>query len=594
MSQSDIHYSVSAVDPAAHLFEVTVEVARPDPAGQRFFMPAWIPGSYLIRDFGRHVVRFTAESDGEPVAVGKSDKSTWKCAPCDGPLRATYRVFAHDLSVRGAHLDRTHGYFNGACLFVAVVGRERDPVSVDITRPAIDAAKSWRVATTLAADDDDWEFGRYRANDYEDLIDHPVEMGEFEVVDFEAADTPHAVVLCGRHRVSAERLRVDLARVCEQHAALFGGLPDMARYLFLVRVLDKGYGGLEHRSSSSLMCRRDELPRDESGMNKDYRRFLGLASHEYFHLWNVKRIKPAVFTPYYLDTESHTELLWVFEGITSYYDDLALVRSGVIDEKNYLELLATGIGRVLATPGRFEQSLAAASFDAWTKFYKPTANTPNAAISYYGKGALVALALDLTIRERTNGEKSLDHCMRAMWEMYGKPGIGVPEDGFEKLADEVTGLQLKSFFDTYIRGVEDPDLARLFSNVGVKLERCRRHADVPVTLGIKLDGKSGRLASVYRGGPAETAGLAPGDQIVAIDGLKFDPGQMKSVLHDMRPGDRITVHAFRRDELLDVEIALEEDPLNRCKLSIDKDASARQKARRRAWVGPQEAIDLTR
>ena len=353
-----IHYTISAAQPRAHVFDVTCRVAAPDPTGQRFFMPAWIPGSYLVRNYARHVIDFAASADGKPVAAHKLDKSTWRCAPCGGPLTVRYRVFAWDASVRGSHLDSRHGFFNGVCVFMEVHGQEHEPVSVDIEPPA-GATASWRVATSMTrAGAEEWGFGRYRAADYDELIDHPVEMGVVDVIDYAVANVPHYVVLRGHHACNGERLAADLTRICAEHVALFGELPEMDRYVFLTNVLGKGYGGLEHRASSALVCSRHELPGTDSGMSKDYRRFLGLASHEYFHLWNIKRIRPAAFTPFGLSDESYTELLWVFEGITSYYDDLALVRSGVIDEASYLELVSETVARVLSVPGHRWQSLA--------------------------------------------------------------------------------------------------------------------------------------------------------------------------------------------------------------------------------------------
>ena len=398
-----IHYTIGAPQPSSHRFVVTIDIPTPDPAGQRLSLPAWIPGSYLVRDFARHVGAVSARDDDGVVGVSKTDKSTWRCAPASGVLRVEYEVFAHDISVRGAHLDHTHGFFNGANVFLAVHGQEQQGIAVTLVPPDTEAL--WRVATTLPRSDAlEWGFGEYTAKDYDELIDHPVEMGEFDVVSFEAAGVTHRVILSGRHTCDGPRLERDLSKICNEQVRLFGELPDMSEFLFLTRVTGNGYGGLEHRSSTALMCRRRDLPGRDPAINKDYRRFLGLCSHEYFHLWNVKRIKPAAFTPFELEAESYTELLWVFEGITSYYDDLALVRSGVIDEASYFELVSETVTRVHSVPGHRWQSLADSSFDAWTKFYKPNEDSPNSVVSYYAKGALVALLLDLTIRTRTSNK----------------------------------------------------------------------------------------------------------------------------------------------------------------------------------------------
>ncbi len=461
-----IHYQVQPVSPQAHLFEVVLRIARPAPEGQVLTLPAWIPGSYMIRDFARNIVTLHASSGGKRVAAEKTDKQTWRCAAANGELEVSYQVYAWDLSVRAAHLDTTHGYFNGTSLFLKVVGQEHVGCSVEILPPEGEAYRNWRVATTLPVDGaEHLGFGRYRAADYEELVDHPVEMGAFTFVSFEAAGTPHEIAITGRHQADTERLCRDLQAICEYQIGLFGELPPMERYLFQVLAVGDGYGGLEHRSSTSLICKRTDLPRaDDKEVSEGYREFLGLCSHEYFHLWNVKRIRPAVFRQADLSSEVYTRLLWAFEGITSYYDDLALLRSGRIDRQSYLDLLARMITRVLRGSGRLKQTLEESSFDAWTKFYKQDENAPNAIVSYYAKGALVALALDLTIRRHSGGEQSLDDLMRALWRRHGREDIGVGEGDIEALAAEISGADLSGFFDQALRGTADLPLKELLGN----------------------------------------------------------------------------------------------------------------------------------
>ena len=405
-----IRYHIVPASPEAHLFEVELTVERPHPDGQLLSLPAWIPGSYMIRDFARNVVWLKAFCDDAPVGVSKVDKQTWRCAPCAGALTLRYQVYAWDLSVRSAHLDTTHGYFNGTSVFLAVHGQEQSPCAVEIAPPHGDTYKDWRVATTLALDGAAlWGFGRYRADDYDALIDHPVEMGRFDIVEFEACGVPHAMTLTGHHRADQARLARDLQRICEYHIRLFGEPAPVQRYLFQVMITGDGYGGLEHRSSTSLLCSRDDLPRaDQDEVSDGYRSFLGLCSHEYFHTWNVKRIKPAAFVPYDLSREAHTTLLWAFEGFTAYYDDLALARTGLISRSSYLELLGQTITRVLRGSGRLKQPVADSSFDTWTKFYKQDENAPNAIVSYYTKGSLVALTLDLLIRRGSDASSRPD------------------------------------------------------------------------------------------------------------------------------------------------------------------------------------------
>ncbi|MEP7085380.1 MAG: peptidase M61, partial [Betaproteobacteria bacterium] len=340
-----VRFSIVARSPEAHIFEVTCALDDPDPSGQAFRLPAWIPGSYLIREFARHVVTLRAASSGVPVAVSKTAKDTWQCAPCAGPLVLTYDVYAWDLSVRGAHLDHTHAFFNGTSVFVTPVGMAQRACEVTIARPAGDGYAQWRLVTSLpriAAPA--YGFGTFRAADYDELIDHPVEMGTFTLGSFTAGGVRHDVAITGRHDCDIGRLCADLERVCVEQIDFFGGAalsaPPMNYYAFLITALGDAYGGLEHRASTALVCARDNLPR--AGMKEatdNYIEFLGLASHEYFHTWNVKRIKPAAFVPYDLTREAYTRQLWIFEGFTSYYDNLMLVRCGLITMEQYIGLL---------------------------------------------------------------------------------------------------------------------------------------------------------------------------------------------------------------------------------------------------------------
>jgi predicted metalloprotease with PDZ domain len=589
------HYEIAAHDVHAHLFEVRCTVPRPAPDGQRFRLPAWIPGSYLIREFARQFSDVGAEAGGAPVAIYKESKDTWRAAPTSAPLTVIARVYAFDLSVRTAYLDASRGYFNGAAMFLCPEGHERASCTLDVVAPDGDAYARWRVATTLAAESVDARgFGRYRAASYEDLIDHPVEIADFVEVTFAARGLPHAVSLTGRGGIDGDRLARDLQRICEAHIDLFGGSAPFERYLFQVMAVGDGHGGLEHRDSTSLLCRRDELPRRALGApNDEYVNFLGLARHEYFHAWNVKRIKPAAFAPYDLSRENYTRDLWAYEGITSYYDDLALARSGVIEPARYLELVARTITAVLRMPGRRRQSLADASFDAWIKFYRPDENSPNATVSYYTKGALVALALDLALR--SDGDASLDDVMRRLWSRYGARDIGVPEGEIERVASELGGDVVSDIFARCVHGTDDPPLDRLLAAFGVELhlrpaasanDRGGKPATTPLpsaAIDAKIAGDM-RIQHAYRDGAAERAGLAANDVLVAFDGLRATPDTLATLLR-RPPGEHVRVHAFRRDELFDVELTLAVPAADTCHLTLVADPPPRSAMLRDAWLG---------
>lgn len=595
-------YTIWPKDPAAHLFEVRLTVAQPDPAGQVFAMPAWIPGSYMIRDYAKHVVMARAESHGREIALTKLDKSRWQAAASDRALTLILEIYAHDESVRGAHLDHTHAFFNGTCVFPAVVGQDDVACEVDIRAPEKPVGKNWRVATSMNRHGaGQYEFGVYRADDYAELIDHPVEIGELSIGEFDVDDIPHAIAIRGKTRVDMARLCHDLQKICEQHVSFLGAPKDLDRYLFLLNAPGSGYGGLEHRWSSALICGRDNLPaRGDDVVSDEYRTFLGLVSHEYFHLWNVKRMKPAAFTPYDLAQESHTDLLWVFEGVTSYYDDLGLVRSGLIDVDSYLDLLGRTITRVMRSNGRRKQSIAESSFDAWTKFYKQDANAANAIVSYYAKGALVALSIDLKLRLETEGAVSLDDVMKAAWLRWGETGEGLPEDGFEKLCAEVSGLDLEDFFAAAVRGTGELPLEALLKSQGVDYHmrrsaggkdsggKAQDDGKLPtVWLGANLADRDGKAVfhAIHNGGPAEQAGISPGDELVALDGLRINLAGCEARTRRYQPGDKSDVTVFRGDELMTLRLKWAEAPANTCFLLVDAEANSDTASRRKAWLG---------
>lgn len=584
---TDILYQISPVDPNAHLFRVTVTVNSPDAEGQTLYLPNWIPGSYMIRDFSRHIVSMSATCGDQPVALTKMDKSTWQAEAVEGALCIVYDVYAWDLSVREAHLDATHGFFNGTSVFLCVAGQEASPCRLQIAPPETVYGDPWRVATAMSSVDVDTDgFGWYQCEDYDELIDHPVEMGAFERYIFDACGVEHELVLSGQFRTDGERICRDLKRICEHQIRFFGEPAPVDRYLFLVQIVGDGYGGLEHRASTSLIASRNSLPRPgETGYSDEYIEFLGLCSHEYFHTWNIKRIKPAVFMPYALQQESYTTLLWAFEGITSYYDDLTLVRTGLITPEQYLGLVGRTISRVWKGKGRLKQSIADSSFDAWNKFYKQGENAPNAIVSYYAKGALIALNLDLLLRRETQGKVTLDHVMRAAWQEYGLAGVGLDEHAMERLVASVSGLDLTDFFDSAVRGTDDLALSSILKHAGVELEwRASQSSQDrggkpivnplrPLSLGVRIQPGTSQVTHVFEGEAGHFAGLAAGDQLVALDGLKLDEATATSLLSRYSAGDTVHLHFFRRDELMQSDLILQPAPMDTCALTIFDEAA---------------------
>lgn len=582
-----ILYRLAPHDPAGHRYRITLTIQSPSPDGQRLSLPAWIPGSYLIRDFSRQIESLTAHSGNRRVVVDKIDNHTWQAAPCAGPLRIEYTVYAWDLSVRGAHLDETHGFFNGTSVFLRVHGQDHLPCLVDLAPPR--GIEGWKVYTSLPEARGHrgaarrHGFGLYLAPDYDALIDHPVEMGTPQVARFTAHGAEHELVFTGvAPNLDLARITADVRKICETQIAFFEPrskrapfLDSADRYVFMTMVTGDGYGGLEHRASTALMTARKDLPvLGQLGQGEGYRGFLGLVSHEYFHTWNVKRIKPQAFVPYNLAQPDLTRLLWVFEGFTSYYDDLLLLRSNAITQNDYLRLLAKTITSVARTPGRHKQSVAESSFDAWTRYYKPDENSPNALVSYYTKGALVALGLDLLIRQESGGAHSLDDVMRLLWQRYGRDfyrgkAQGLPEDGLPALIQEATGVDARRFIVRHAYGTADVPLAALLAPQGVKLQ-WKASANIPaLDARTRKQGDSLTLATVLEGGAAHKGGLSAGDVLVAIDGLKVDGAAgLEVLLGHYRAGDRVSVHVFRRDELRVFQVRLGEPEALDCVLSF--------------------------
>ncbi len=601
-----IRYHIQPHSPEAHTYLVTLHIPHVDGDQILVTLPAWIPGSYMIRDFAKNIISLQVVSPGCQPTVQKTDKQTWCVTGYSDDLQIVYDIYAWDLSVRGAHLDTTHGYFNGTCVFLRVIGRETETCKVEISPPSGDKYENWRVATTLARSGaGHFRFGHYQARNYAELIDNPVEMGTFSHFQSTVSTTPHHIAITGRHSGDPQRFSNDLKKICETHVRMFGELPGMDQYLFQITAVGDGYGGLEHQTCTSLICNRDDLPaRGATGVSTGYRRLLGLCSHEYFHLWNVKRIVPEAMRTADLSHETHTTLLWAFEGITSYYDDLGLVRSGCIDRNSYLELLAESITRVIRTPGRFRQSLAESSFDAWTKFYKQDENAVNAIVSYYAKGALVALSLDMMLRRISGGRQSLDDLMRLLWQRYGLAVQGVREGDIESLASELAGQDMNEFFQAYVYATEDPPLADLLSEVGVgvtfRAAKNRKDkgglrdetSEVPLskpTIGVRFkeDPQGACLTAVLEGAPAQQAGLSAGDVVVAVNSIHCSPDTIDELIAGVPEGGSVILHAFRRDELMVFDVRPAPAPLDTCDLWFLDDQEAVVVQARDSWLAGQ-------
>ncbi|MCZ8293704.1 MAG: peptidase M61 [Hylemonella sp.] len=517
-----VHYQVQAADLHSHLYRVTLTIPQPS-ADQRVALPVWIPGSYLVREFSKNLQQLQARQGRRVLSIDQLDKCSWQIA-CDPeqPLELSYEIYALDNSVRTAWLDTTRGFFNGTSLCLRVEGREDAPHDLSLLAGA--APAHWTVATGLPVIKTDKRgFGHYRAANYDELADCPFELGAFWSGDFKAGGVSHRFIVAGAPpSFDGTRLLADAQRICDTAIRFWhaggqatgrSGKPPFASYLFMLNATDDGYGGLEHRNSTALICARRDLPRTESKPGDGYTTLLGLISHEYFHSWNVKRLRPAEFARYDYRTENYTELLWFFEGFTSYYDDLLLRRAGLLDDAGYLRLLNKSINQLQQTPGRLIQSVAQASFDAWVKYYRVDENTPNATVSYYGKGALVALCLDLTLR--AEGPHTLDDVMRALW-LRCKAGPMAESDLLAVLQD-LSGRSWSRELKRWVHGTAELPLRELLEQHGVTIHE--EPAQLAQRLGLRVSESGGsiQVKTVLRGGTGEQAGFAAGDEWLGVE-----------------------------------------------------------------------------
>ncbi|ENU38924.1 M61 family metallopeptidase [Acinetobacter johnsonii] len=560
-----LHYQIEFDDYRQHLIHVTLRFVA-DPT-QVLSLPTWIPGSYLIREFSKHIESVRAyDEEGRLLEIQKFEKNKWRLFNTDHELiTVEYDVYAYDLSVRGAYVDQTRLYVNPACACLGLEGQEDKAVEVELFLP--DELKHFQLATGMASKS--LVKGRFtlKAKNYAELIDAPFELAEQTRFGFEANGIPHEFVVSGKHAMNAARMQQDIEKICATEILMFGSAP-FSNYTFMTMATANSYGGLEHPNSTSLIIPREDLPKanEPEEPSEDYQRFLGLCSHEYFHSWLVKFIRPENFVNYDLNKEGYTSLLWIFEGFTSYYDDLILLRSGVISQASYIKLLKTQIDRYLQNPGRFVQSVSESSFDAWVKFYRQDENSNNAGTSYYNKGCLVALCLDLGLRLRGS---SLDALMRKLYENAQK-GIQVHERTIVELCNELTGDNWIEQINHLINTTDELPLDQLFPEFGLSYSLKN---DKSLPLGLKLVNKpEGVLVqSARRDGAAAQAGLSAHDVIIVIDGLK---ATVKLIEKYAKQEGIYSILAFRRDELMSFDVKAAGSELTEVELKVEDQAKA--------------------
>lgn len=573
-----LRYAIRIAAPGHHLAEIELRFPV-DTAQVEIAMPAWCPGSYLIRDYARFVRDLTVVGD-DGVARGavKRDKSTWAIdAGGARELCVRYQVYGHDLSVRTNHIDADHAFLHGPATFIYPTHLRHAAVEVALSIPdgwALTTAMAWSPAPPY----------RMTANGVDELLDHPIHAGPTRTLPVPAA-VPVKLAVWGERAPGGTfdeaRLATDLGAIVDDHIARFGVAP-FPHYTFLVMLAHDGYGGLEHRASSVNLYHPHF-----AASRKHYEGLLELLSHEVFHCWNGKRIAPRALIQPDLGREAYTPSLWLMEGLTSYYDRYALRTSNRITVKSFLDKVLDEWARLMAIPGRRRQSLEASSFDAWIKLYKPDESNLNTTVSYYLKGGLTMLALDLQVRRRSEGARSLDDVLRLLWQRFGAPGEPHPEQ-LQPVFEEATGLALGDVFDRQIRGTGDPELAEELRHVGLELRTSVDPAQLAdgtsaVWLGATMSGN--KVTGVLDDAPAQAAGVGPGDEIIAVDGFRVTgDAEIRSLVGAMRPGDRVELAVFRRARLLRLPLQLAAPPATRYEIVGLADAGPAA-TRYHAWLG---------
>lgn len=540
-------------------------------------LPAWLPGSYMIRDMAAEIQSLAILCGGQSLDGRKVDKSTWRVQLGEKERKVTvrYEVFAQDSSVRRAYLDSDRGFLTFSSLCLCPIGREEEAIEIEIREPKV--ANGWKVATELSPlQIKENGFGRYQAENYDELIDSPMEIGPWQAIEFKAYGVYHRIILSGKvPPFDQQRLKSDVKCCAETVISFFEPKTHkapFASYSFFLNLSENLYGGLEHRASTALAASFFDLPIvGDKTISAGYAMLLELFTHEYFHAWWVKRVKPSVFIPYDLTQETYTNLLWVFEGFTSYYDALLTARSGATDTESYLKSLSETLNRHYLGSAKNRQSLAESSFDAWIKYYKVRTNRSRSVTSYYDKGALLAMALDAFIQKESAGKHSLDDVLRYAWQQFkevGKDYAGIDEEMMPELIFEATGIDVSEKIDRWVYGCEEPDYKRVLKTMGIDLTEEKLPVEREV-LQATLSGTNAlKVSQLDEAGAAELAGLCVGDELLAIDSIRVTKSNLEKLLNRYRQAKTFSLHVFRNGLLKEFFLKPRKADVRKIKLSV--------------------------
>ncbi len=582
-----ISYHLSVLSISEHLFSVNIHIPENQFDSLTLKLPAWIPGSYMIRDFAKNIHRLTASSvDEKKLQLEQIDKQTWSVANNKQAVKIEYVVYAFDLSVRSAYLSDEYGFINGTSAFLNVV--EFDSAKCKLTIERTSLPDAWEIATSLPVQNK-----LFMAENYDELIDHPILIGALEQQSFDVSGTKFHLVFTGRTETEIAKICEDLIPICEHHIELFGSIP-CKEYWFLTLLADDGFGGLEHRASTALLFPRFHLPmkHEFSNRSEQYQQFLSLCSHELLHTWHVKKSRPELMLKPDLSSEVYTNQLWIYEGFTSLYDDLSLARCKLITPKRYAQILSEAITRLLRTPGRHHQTVAESSFNAWHKFYKQDAGSVNHIVSYYNKGAVIALCLDITLRQLSDNQVSLDKVTTDIWHQFGKDELGTNDEVVIEICKQNYGIDIKPFLDIAVHTTMDLPLQTLLDSIGLKLTmRARQSASDKGGL-VENTQTSKEFGAVYKASDsglliqsvtsesaAANAGIHVNDKLISFDGWQVTADNFPRLLNAKESGSTANIHLFRAGRLLRVKMQIRLAPLDTASIEIHDSATFE------AWIG---------
>lgn len=572
----NIHYFVSMPVPESHLFEVTLNIENWQEKTLDLKMPVWTPGSYLVREYSRHLQNFTANTTDKNsnLTSKKIAKNYWLINNNnESNITIKYQIYANDLTVRTNHLDATHGYFNGAALFFYIPNYENLPLKITINPPE----SHWQISTSLPKISS--LENTFLADNFDILVDSPFEIGTQKIYNFEVENKPHQWVIWGNGNIEIEKLIKDTEKIIKTEEKIFGNLP-YDNYFFLLHLSASGFGGLEHKNCCVL-----NYPRFGFKKQEKYYRFLQLVAHEYFHLWNVKRIRPKALENFDYDQENYTSSLWFSEGTTSYYDMIIPLRAGIYNHQTFFELLSKDISQYLTIPGRNIQPLSESSFDAWIKLYRRDSYSNNSQISYYLKGQLVTLLLDLLIRKNSDSDKSFDDVMKVMWLKFGQKEIGFTSEQLKAEIEVIANTNLTEFFHLYLDTTADLPFNEYFEPFGLKLEP-QIDINIPPYLGLNIQRKNGteEITFVDVNSPAGKAGIDAGDELLAIDNFRVTSDNLCDRLLDYQGSDIIKLTYFHQEELKTVEIKLASPQPSNYKVKTIDNPTKKQQEMLNKWL----------